>query len=96
MASNLLRRSKNNSKTLKIDYDLDLEFIQGMLEKQNYKCCYSGVKFKSSFNDKYYYPTIDRIDSRKGYTKDNVCICTFVVNRMKNDLDLDVFKDFYK
>lgn len=93
IASNLLRRSKNNSKTLKIDYELDLEFIQDMLEKQNYKCCYSGVKFKSSFNDKYYYPTIDRIDSRKGYTKDNVCICTFVVNRMKNDLDLYDFKD---
>lgn len=33
--------------------------------------------------------SIDRIDSSKGYTKDNVQLVTMAANQMKNDLTLD-------
>ena len=39
------------------------------------------------------YPTIDRIDSSKGYIKGNVCICTWFVNTMKANLTIDQFKE---
>ena len=39
------------------------------------------------------YPTIDRIDSSKGYVEGNVCICTWFINTMKANLTVDQFKD---
>lgn len=36
-------------------------------------------------------PSIDRINSNKGYTKDNVVITLGVINLMKRDLELNEF-----
>lgn len=36
--------------------------------------------------------SIDRIDSTKGYTYDNVVLCRSVCNLIKNDLPMDEFK----
>ena len=33
----------------------------------------------------------DRIDSTKGYTKDNIQLVTMAANQMKNDLQMDEF-----
>ena len=35
--------------------------------------------------------SIDRLDSSKGYTKDNVVLVTAIVNSMKNDLSENEF-----
>ena len=37
--------------------------------------------------------SIDRIDSAKGYTRDNVQLVTMVANQMKNDLAIDELVD---
>lgn len=76
LSQKLFYRSRNNANNINVDFNLDPEFIHNLLLSQNNKCKYSGIQFKDSFHDKYTYPTIDRIDSSKGYTKDNVCICT--------------------
>ena len=92
-AERLYKNSKQNSKNYNAPYDLTMEYIQELLEKQNYKCAYSGIPFSNDKKDKYTYPTIDRIDSTKGYVKGNVCICTLFVNIMKNNATVDQFKD---
>ena len=93
LEENLYKRSKNNARNLKLEYTLDKPFIKELLESQKYKCKYSGINFENNFHNKLTYPTIDRINSSKGYTKDNVCICTLIVNIMKNTLDISEFKD---
>lgn len=35
--------------------------------------------------------SIDRLDSSKGYTKDNVVLCRWIINRVKNDLSKEDF-----
>ena len=60
---------------------------------QNNTCFYSGVTFENNFNDKLTYPTLDRVDSSKGYVKGNVVLCTWITNTMKSDLTLKQFKD---
>lgn len=89
----LYNRSKNNAQSQGYEYNLDIKYIKDLLIKQNYKCIYSGIDFQNNFRDKLTYPTIDRIDSSNGYVKGNVCICTFIVNMMKNNLTVDQFKD---
>ena len=92
-AERLYKNSKHNSKNYDFEYNITPEYIQEILEKQNYKCAYSGITFSSDRKDKYTYPTIDRIDSNKGYVKGNICICTQFVNTMKNNATVDQFKD---
>ena len=93
LSQKLFYRSRSNASNINVDFNLDPEFIHNLLLSQNNKCKYSGIQFKDNFHDKYTYPTIDRIDSSKGYTKDNVCICTWYVNNMKNNATIDQFKD---
>lgn len=51
-----------NSRTNIQEYNLTKEYIKKILEEQNYKCAYTGIDLKIGTN-----PTIDRIDSSKGY-----------------------------
>lgn len=72
------------------DYDITPEYIKELLEKQNYKCHYSKREF--DICSKYYQPTIDRIDSSKGYIQGNIVICCNIINVMKSDQTLEEFK----
>lgn len=52
---------------------------------------YTGVIPKS-----YKEYSIDRIDSSKGYTEDNIVITTGIVNTMKLDMSINEFKEQIK
>lgn len=92
-AERLYKSSKQNANHNNYEHDLDVEYIQQLLDKQHNKCCYSGLTFGNDKKDRLTYPTIDRIDSTKGYIKGNICICTWIVNSMKNNLTTEQFKD---
>jgi hypothetical protein len=50
------------------------------------KCCaISGLPF--DMKKSLYRPSLDRIDSSLGYTKNNIQLVLFMVNKMKLDLD---------
>lgn len=62
-------------------------------------CPHCQKKLKvGTHKDKRLSPSIDRIDSRKGYTKDNIIIVCWRANSLKKDATLDELKqlvDFY-
>lgn len=89
----LFERSAKSARSRGIEYNLDEDYIDELLEKQNNRCYYTGIEFDNNFEDKFTYPTVDRIDSSKGYVKGNVCICTWYANIMKSDMTIDQFKD---
>lgn len=72
-------------------YNLTKDYIKELLEKQEYKCYYTNVALE--VGSKLTNPTIDRIDSSKGYIQGNVVICTEIANIMKNDLTIEEFKN---
>lgn len=85
----LLSKILINSNKKGLENNLDMVYLEEILNKQENKCYYTHLPFKS---DEFNSPSVDRIDSSKGYIKGNVVICRAGINIMKNDLDLDSFK----
>lgn len=53
-----------------------------------------GVKRGSVFPENY--PTIDRIDSNKGYTKDNCHVISWKANRLKSNASIEDIRKLYE
>lgn len=82
-----------------LDFDIDLPFLKYLWEKQKGLCNISKLPmtfcFKNKENENYNI-SVDRIDSSKGYTKDNVQLVCDIVNRMKLDLNMSKFVELCK
>lgn len=87
-ACSLFAVTKSRSKTKGIDFDLTMEFILDHLKKGT--CPKTGITFTFTNNGnnagtrKVSTPSIDKIDPRKGYTKDNVQIVCWWYNLSKS------------
>jgi len=89
----LLRCSKQRSNQYKRECTIDIPILKEVYEKQNGKCYYSKrvLSFEINNINKI---SIDRLDSNKGYIKENIVLCCKCINLMKLDWDKDVFLDW--
>lgn len=78
----LLMHARKRARKCGWDYDIDVLFLKELMIKQGMRCALSGVSFD---NDKYKC-SIDRRDSKKGYTRDNVQLVLKIINTMKWDI----------
>lgn len=93
--NSLKERSKRpNINHDKLEMNLTEEYLQDLLEEQNYRCYYSNVPIDPF--DPLRSPSVDRINSDLGYIQGNVCICTGYINKAKCDLTVDEFKDMIR
>jgi len=84
------------AKKHKREFDIDEKFMRELFEQQQSKCAISGLTISVSdscggFSKGKSTASIDRIDSNKGYTKDNVQWVHKFINQIKWDLDLSSF-----
>lgn len=80
--------------------DIDLEYLYELYNNQNGKCAYSGITMTASDivgNGRSSTSiSIDRIDSNKGYVKENVVLVCWKVNAAKSDLTMVEFIEMCK
>ena len=81
---------KKNARNKNIEIDITLKYLIELYEKQQGKCHYTGLNMEGVIGSKNSI-SVDRIDSNKGYTKDNVCLAMIKINIAKNDLDTKEF-----
>lgn len=90
--------TKNKAKD--IDIQITIQDIKDLYKKQDGKCAMTGIKMtyttqhdgKSSQHIKNKWNiSVDRIDSNKGYTVDNIQLVCAIINRMKMDFSNDEF-----
>lgn len=79
---------KLNAKKRNLKFNLNIKLLDKLLVKQNYKCYLSGKQI--SVHD--HTASLDRIDSSKGYLKNNIAWIHKDIQRMKSDFDLSYFQ----
>lgn len=98
VSSTYLSSLKSGAKKRNLHFNITCEDIWNQYEKQNKKCYYTNlsVNFICAFsgNCKEQSASVDRIDSSKGYTKDNIVIVYKAVNLIKQDIDEEKFINY--
>lgn len=91
----LLYEAKSSAITRKLEFNLTMEEIDDIYEKQNGKCYWTGLEMNPNVISKFpSKPSLDRINRHKGYTKDNVVLCCLAINIGRNSSDKEVFEQF--
>lgn len=89
------QRAKENSKFI---CQLTLQDLKAQFDLQKGICPYSGVQLILPKYDakppKTHMASLDRKDSTKGYTADNIQFVSACINYMKNDLTTQEFEQF--
>jgi hypothetical protein len=104
MSSFLFNNMKRRCKEKDLICDFDKEYIIELWKKQEGLCFYTKQKMELYSYRKFYNQTkknkyvvsLDRFDSSKGYYKDNVVLCCWCVNNIKQDLTLSELKEWCK
>lgn len=86
----VFREMKTRSAKRGWDFAITEGCVNQLWAKQNGRCYYSGVELTTSISDPNKM-SIDRIDSTKGYIRDNVVLCTVRINLMKRDMSMQEF-----
>lgn len=82
----IFKDAKSHARKAKREFDIDIEFLQKKMEIQGRCCALTDIKF-----DENNLPSLDRINSSHGYTKDNIQLVLIKVNRMKSDFNQKEF-----
>lgn len=85
---------KANARKLEGSEVLTKEIIIEIAEKQNYKCALTEQNLDPK--DKWWKPSLDRIDSNLPYIKSNIRIVAWIVNHCRGDLTDEEFIDMCK
>lgn len=77
------------------EVDIDFDWIIGEFNAQDGICPYYGVPMQPSGEVRFPRKlSPDRLDTRKGYTRDNVVICSLAANQARNECSLSTWMEF--
>ena len=85
-----LRNARNSAIKRNNEFDLEIEDVVNFWNIQNKICAYSGIEMTLEAG-KLNTVSIERIDSKIGYTKENTILVCQAINRMKSDFTYDEF-----
>ena len=89
------RIRKGNQSTSRHDLDITLEDLKEQWEKQGGKCYWLNIDMSLEdllISRSPFAPSVDRIDSSRGYHKDNIVLTTRFANLGRGAYDRDDFK----
>jgi hypothetical protein len=90
-----LQACRKRAKERKLVYNLDIVFLLELYAVQKSKCAVTGIDFDFTFDKKFskrpFSPSVDRINSKFGYTKDNVRLVCSSVNTALSEYGDEIF-----
>lgn len=92
----LLRAAKTRAKQYNHEFSINTNYLLKLWENQNGKCSLTGFAFEfinsTNFTINPFSPSIDRINSSKGYVPGNVRFVCTAVNFALNEFGEEIFK----
>lgn len=79
----------DSARVRNIEFNMSLKKVKQLL---NTKRCYFSKEILSRIPNEPNQLTFDRIDNKKGYTDDNVVVCSYKINKLKSNLTIDEIK----
>jgi len=77
---------KRDAERRNLPFEITIEDIAHQYSKQRERCAFTGLEIFFGTD-----ASVDRIDSSKGYTTENIQIVHKILNMMKRDMPNDVF-----
>lgn len=79
-----------------IEFDLPLELLINLWEKQNHKCFYTDITLVPTIGNgkRPDSPSVDRVNSSRGYLSGNVVICASRINSIKYDMTMTEMREW--
>lgn len=76
-----------------LEFNITMDDVAELIQKQNFKCVLSGwdISFPETGTPQDCDASIDRINSKKGYSVENIQITHKTINMIKNKYDNDFF-----
>jgi hypothetical protein len=90
-----LKHAKSSDKKYKRGFNLSIDFLLDLYDKQGGKCALSGAHMTHQRDDTLA-ASIDRISPAKGHTRDNVQIICSGLNRAKREYNNEHMEHFLK
>lgn len=87
-AAEIALNAKKRAKARELEFALTADDIVEMLEEQDGRCALSGIPFDAETrlgHRRPYKPSIDRVDSSRGYLRDNVRLVCVAINYALGD-----------
>lgn len=83
---------RNGAKARRLPFQVDIEDLEGLWERQQGQCYYTGLRMHTALNaiqtrnlvGDPFAVSLDRKDSSLSYTIDNLCLCCMSVNLAKS------------
>lgn len=91
---NKINHYLQSAKKRKIDWEIDDKYFFELITSNCYYCGSEPRSLTKTSNHKMFTTGIDRIDSNKGYTKNNCVPCCSFCNFAKNKYSLDEFEEW--
>ncbi len=97
-----LSSAKKTAKSKKLDFNLDLLYIEVLLSKQKNLCALTGIpiiikpRWTKEHKFNLYYASLDRINNNKGYIKGNIQFVSIGANYLRNRSTIEETIKFIK
>ena len=93
----ILRRTRGSARERNLAMDIAIELLRSLWEEQQGHCAVSGLAFtdethKAAFVKTPFAPSLDRIDSSRGYLKGNVRLVCMAANFALNQWGDDILR----
>lgn len=94
----LKTRTKRKRVKYRTDLDFNIDYLLFLWDTQKGKCAISGIEMSYILYNGHIHNnvSIDRVDSSKGYTKDNIQLVCSIVNKMKLDMTIEELSFYCK
>lgn len=79
-----------------LECNISIEVLQELWERQKGLCALTGMPLVISGNSGNRTASVDRINSKRGYVIGNIQFVHKKINKMKNDIDEDLFVEMCK